>query len=218
MFEAFINRRNFLKQAAIAAAAVPLLTSCRAIGLAQRPTELDLIRKNGRTGGEINWTGAVDAPDTVSWRTTLAAATEPVEHMLISGTVYQPDGRTPAPNALIYLYHTDIQGYYGRNGEHRHGRYRGWMLTGADGRYEFASIKPAAYPERKWAAHVHMTLTTRDLREDSVDTILFEGDPLISAQERAVAGKKGGFNPILRMSKGSEGILYGTRDIQLWRA
>jgi hypothetical protein len=47
---------------------------------------------------------------------------------------------------------------------------------------------------------------------------LFEGDRLISAEERNTAGKKGGFNPILKLEKGADGILRGTRDIQLWRA
>ena len=50
------------------------------------------------------------------------------------------DGKRGAPNVLIYLYHTDIEGYYGRNGEHKHGRYRGWLLTDADGRYEVAQL------------------------------------------------------------------------------
>jgi protocatechuate 3,4-dioxygenase beta subunit len=215
MFEPFVNRRDFLKQAAIAAA-VPWLASCGANSLASGSgSELDQIRKNARTGDGINWTGASEAPDSVNWRTTLASPAEPGEHLTISGTVYQVDGRTPAPNVLIYLYHTDINGYYGRGVKPLHGRHRGWMLTGPDGRYEFTSIKPAAYPERKFAAHVHMTLTTRELREDSIDSILFEGDPLISQQERATAGRKGGFNPILTMEKGTDGLLRGTRNIQL---
>jgi len=44
---------------------------------------------------------------------------------------------------------------------------------------------------------------------------LFEGDKFITSQERNMAGKKGGFNPILKLEKGADGILRGVRDIQL---
>jgi len=119
---------------------------------------------------------------------------------------------------LIYFYHTDSEGFYGRgNGEIRHGHFRGWMLTDMQGRYEFSSIIPAAYPERKFAAHVHMTLTTKELKEASIDSILFEGDTLISPRERETAGQKGGFNPIVKLEKGANGIWQARRDIQLWK-
>jgi protocatechuate 3,4-dioxygenase, beta subunit len=137
--------------------------------------------------------------------------------MLISGTVYQPDGKTPAPNTLMYLYHTDIYGHYGKGSEPRHGRYRGWMLTDEKGRYEFSSIRPASYPDSTISAHVHMTITTKDMREDWVDSILFEGDRFITTRERSQIGK-GGFNPILNMEKGADGVMRGVRDIQLWNA
>ncbi len=213
------NRRSFLKRASLAAFAFPLLINCKSDTLAQKSSEniLDLIKKNARQGE--NWTGAIDAPDDVSWKTTLAKKSDKDLPMIISGTIYNANGK-PAPNVLIYFYHTDSDGYYGRkNGEPPqgplHGRFRGWLLTGANGRYEFSSIKPAAYPERKFAAHVHMTLTGKDFREDSVDSILFEGDKLITSEDRNQAGKKGGFNPILKLEKGSDGILRGVRDIQL---
>ena len=138
------------------------------------------------------------------------------ELMKISGTVYQPDGKTPAANTLIYLYHTDIEGYYGRTSEeHKHGRYRGWMLTNKDGRYAFVTIKPAPYPVNRFAAHIHMTVTTPTAREDWIDSILFEGDNLISSREREEAGRRGGFNPIVSLKKGDGGLYYATRDIQL---
>jgi len=56
------------------------------------------------------------------------------------------------------------------------------------------TIKPAPYPNRTEAAHIHMTLTGKNFREDSIDAILFEGDKFITARERTEAGKRGGFN------------------------
>jgi protocatechuate 3,4-dioxygenase, beta subunit len=212
------NRRDFLKRATAAVAAVPFLLSCRTGAQAQKAdSELSLVKKNAITSGE-NWCGAIDVPDNVSSKSVLAKKTDKDEPMTISGTVFQPDGKTPASSVLIYFYHTDTEGFYGRgNGEPRHGHFRGWMLTDGQGRYEFSSIKPAAYPNRTFAAHVHMTLTGKTFREASVDSILFEGDRFITAQERSEAGKKGGFNPILKLEKGADGVWRGVRDIQLWK-
>jgi protocatechuate 3,4-dioxygenase beta subunit len=211
------NRRDFLKRASIAAIAFPILLNCKSNTLAQKADgALELIKKNAMPSNE--GTGAIDAPDDVSWRSVLSKKTDKDEPMIISGTVYEPDGKTPAPNVLIYFYHTDTEGYYGRgNGEAKHGHFRGWMLTDKQGRYEFSSIKPAAYPNRTFAAHVHMTLTSKNFKEDWIDSILFEGDKFISEQERNQAGKRGGFNPIVRLEKGAGGILRATRDIQLWK-
>jgi hypothetical protein len=60
-----------------------------------------------------------------------------------------------------------------------------------------------------------MTVTTETTREDWIDSILFEGDRLITPRERSEAGKRGGFNPILSFEKGKDGILRATRNIQL---
>ena len=160
--------------------------------------------------------GAIDFPDKVGPKFDLATEKDQGELMKISGTVYQPDGKTPATNTLIYLYHTDIEGYYGRTAEeHKHGRYRGWMLTNKNGSYAFVSIKPAPYPVQRFAAHIHMTVTTPTAREDWIDSILFEGDRLISTREREEAGRRGGFNPIVSLKKGEGGLYYATRDIKL---
>ena len=211
------NRRDFLKRASMAAIAFPFLINCKTDTPAQKTGNiLSLIKKNANTSPEVNWCGAIDAPDDVSWKTGLSKKSDKDEAIIITGTVFQPDGKTPAPNVLIYFYHTDSTGYYGRgNGEIRHGHFRGWLLTGANGKYQFSSIKPAPYPNRTEAAHVHMTLTGKNFKEDSIDAILFEGDKFITTQERNSAGKKGGFNPILKLEKDADGVLRGVRNIQL---
>ena len=211
------SRREFLRNTLISAAAVPLLISCNKAAFADTADAktLEKIKKMAIQDKNGDWSGAVNAPADVSWKTVISTETDKGDAMEISGTVFNADGKTPAPDTLIYLYHTDFEGYYGRNGEPKHGRYRGWMLTDAKGRYSFRSIKPAPYPENRFAAHIHMTVTTEKLREDSIDSILFEGDRLISAHERSQAGRKGGFQPILSFEKGKDGILRATRNIQL---
>lgn len=212
------TRRDFLVSAGISAASLPLLLSCCSIAQAtdDRASILAEIRKNARPNGAEGM-GAIDLPANVGPKYDLAFEKDGVELMKIGGIVYQPDGKTPAPNTLIYFYHTDAEGYYGRRSdEHKHGRYRGWMLTGKDGRYAFVTIKPAPYPVLRFAAHIHMTVTTPTAREEWVDSILFEGDRLISAHERECAGKRGGFNPIVTLRKADSGPYhFATRDIQL---
>lgn len=212
-----LNRREFLQRVVVTASALPLLAACGGDATAQRTeTVLDSIKRNAIQNANGEWNGAVSAPADVTWRTVLSDERDKGEPIEISGVVYKPDGKTVAPNTLIYLYHTDFEGYYGRSGAvHRHGKYRAWMLTGNDGRYSFQTIKPAPYPENRFAAHIHMTLTSQSMKEDWVDSILFEGDRLISARERETAGRKGGFNPILSFVKGEHGILTATRNMQL---
>jgi len=190
------------------------LNGCSKTANGSEESELSLIKKNAMPPG-TEGRGAIDAPSDVSWKTVLSRKSDKDEPMIISGTVFQADGKTLAPNILIYFYHTDSDGYYGRKGEVRDGHFRGWLLTDAKGRYEFSTIKPAPYPNRTEAAHIHMTLTGKDFKEDSIDSILFEGDKFVTAQERNSAGKRGGFNPILKLEKGADGILRGVRDIQL---
>ncbi len=209
------NRRDFLGRIVIGTMSVPFLLGCERLSSAKLNEEsiLDKIKKNAITDSDCNWCGAKDAPNNVTWQTELTKPNEEGEIIEISGTVFQQDGKTPAPNILIYLYHTDTEGLYGRKGQPRHGHFRGWLLTNNYGRYEVRTIKPESYPNRQIAAHIHMTITSIDRKEDWIDTILFKGDKFITSEQRIT--KRGGFNPILDLKRNSEGILEGVRDIQL---
>jgi protocatechuate 3,4-dioxygenase beta subunit len=208
-------RRDFLKQASIALA-LPLVFGCRTNSRAQVSNGglLEKIKANANSDPRDSYWGARNAPADVSWRTRLSTDADKGERILISGTIYKSDGKTVAANTLIYLYHTDVHGIYGRAGEHRHGRHRGWMLTDERGRYEFESILPASYPDSTIAKHIHMTLTTVEMKEESVDSILFEGDRFLTSRDREI--HRGGFDPVLKLVKESDGIARGVRDIRLW--
>lgn len=209
------TRRDFLKNASLAVA-FPLIFGCGSEGASRRSDNkiLEKLRANAIDDTKDEWWGARSAPSDVSWRTRLATDADKGERIQISGTVFKADGTTAAANILIYLYHTDIYGIYGRSGEHRHGRYRGWMLTDERGRYEFESILPTSYPNSTIAKHIHMTVTTLEKREDWADSILFDGDRFLTARDREI--QRGGFDPVLKMVKGSDGVMRGRRDIRLW--
>jgi protocatechuate 3,4-dioxygenase beta subunit len=210
------TRRDFLRNAIITTAALPILVNCKSSSFAgaAKPDILELIKKNARPAG-TEAMGAIDAPANVTWKTAFDMVRDDGEPMIISGTVYKPDGKTVAPNTLIYFYHTDRYGIYGRQGQHRHGRFRGWMLTDTKGRYEFSSVRPASYPNSTQSQHVHMTVTGLNHREDWIDSILFEGDKFLTRRERDMSGQRGGFNPIVTLVRGSDGIQRAVRDIQL---
>jgi protocatechuate 3,4-dioxygenase, beta subunit len=209
------NRREFLQRAAFVTASIPFLSNC---ATAQKSlSELELIKKNAVISSICNWCGAIGVPDDVSSKAVLAEAKDEGEPLFISGTVYEKDGKTPAPNVLIYAYQTNAKGYYGRgNGEHPHGKHHGWMLTDNLGRYKFNTIKPAQYPLRDTPAHIHFTLTGVSFKEYWIDDIWFEGDDLITPTitKKQMTGR-GGFNSILKLEKNTDGILHGVRNIKL---
>jgi protocatechuate 3,4-dioxygenase, beta subunit len=85
------------------------------------------------------------------------------EKLKITGIVYEKDGKSPAGGVILYVYHTGTGGTYETTGDEkgwgrRHGMHRGWIKTGADGRYTFYTIKPGSYPNSKMPAHIHATI------------------------------------------------------------
>lgn len=157
-------------------------------------------------------------PKELKWQTTIADVKEEGEPMEISGTIFQKDGKTPAAGVILYVYHTDVKGEYtpsltqvhGR----RHGHLRGWMKTDAQGRYKFHTIRPAAYPNQRFAAHVHPIIKEPNKNEYWIDEYQFEGDPLLTQKDRTNAQNRGG-SGIIQLIKNEKGVWIGKRDIVL---
>ena len=156
-------------------------------------------------------------PKSLSWETTIPDAKEAGEPMEISGTIYQADGKTPAADVILYVYHTNAAGYYaaapGQTEARRHGHLRGWMKTDAKGRYKFRSIRPGAYPSRKDPAHVHPVVKEPDKNEYYIDEFRFDDDPLLTKEERAKEENRGG-SGIIKLNR-QNGVWVGHRDIVL---
>jgi len=136
----------------------------------------------------------------------------------ISGIVYQRDGKTPAKDVVLYVYHTDQTGHYtpapdAKGWAKRHGRVRGWVKTDKSGYYHFYTLKPAPYPGTNIPAHIHITLKEPDKNEYYIDEYLFEGDPFLTTAERNRQEKRGGSGIISLEQK--NGMLHGKRDIVL---
>ena len=126
------------------------------------------------------------APAQLAPNGRIAPAGEPGRPLVISGTVVAPDGKTPLPGAVVYAYHTDAKGYYrpneapGPSGEGEP-RLKGWVKTGADGRFEFLTIQPAPYPRGEVPAHVHIHAWGGGYPRQWF-MLEFAGDPLLPKQ------------------------------------
>jgi protocatechuate 3,4-dioxygenase beta subunit len=92
-------------------------------------------------------------------------------------------------------------------GEQPHGRFRNWMLTGEKGRNRLQKIKPAPFPGRTTPTHIHYTLTGKTFKEDRIDSVMFEGDELITEEVTRELKGKGGFEPVDKLKKKADGIL-----------
>lgn len=115
----------------------------------------------------------------------------------IMGKVFKADGKTPAKDVIIYIYHTNRQGIYELKGDEtgwakRHGFIRGWIKTGADGSYTFYTFRPAAYPDRSEPEHIHITIKEPNVNEYYIDDYLFEDAPLLTANIRKKQQNRGG--------------------------
>jgi protocatechuate 3,4-dioxygenase, beta subunit len=110
------------------------------------------------------------------------------ERILVTGRVLEEDGR-PVRNALVEIWQTNAGGRYRHEGDQHPAPLdpnfsgAGRTLTDGDGRYEFVTIKPGAYPWRNhpnaWRpAHIHFSLFGRAFSSRLVTQMYFPGDPL----------------------------------------
>lgn len=203
------TRRQFIKRASLFAVALPALPFVvTSLNKDSKPQSVPV--PNGRM-----ICGSCDTPAKLSWRTVITAASEPGEPLVMSGTIYQPDGVTPAEGITLYAYHTDATGHYNEQDDPYHPRLRGWMRTGRDGKYEFRTIKAAPYPHRNTPAHIHAHLYGPSYPEYWIDEYWFADDPFITPSGRAKLTGRGGFNSIIALQRDANGVLKGTRHIKL---
>jgi protocatechuate 3,4-dioxygenase, beta subunit len=110
------------------------------------------------------------------------------ERIIVTGRVLEEGGR-PVRNALVEIWQTNAGGRYRHEGDQHPSPLdpnftgAGRALTDEDGRYEFVTIKPGAYPWRNhpnaWRpAHIHFSLFGRAFSSRLVTQMYFPGDPL----------------------------------------
>lgn len=147
------------------------------------------------------------------------------QKILVTGTVYQPDGKTPAPGVIIYYYHTNTAGKYLHKPEEKrsmppneqgqtHGYIRGWMKTDANGRYALYTVRPGTYPSRDFPAHIHLTLKENGpVKEYYIDDCVFDDDRLLTSAYRQKMENRAG-SGVLRMFRKGD-LMIGERNMIL---
>jgi len=155
-----------------------------------------------------------------TWKTVIVSGKEPGEPLIISGRIFAPDGQSPLEGITLFVYQTDATGVYSgtaRNGDNRNTRIHGAMRTDAEGRYEFRTIKPGSYPRSRNPAHIHAYISGPGYPEYWIDEYLFDDDPFVTDDVKQRSGNKGSFSSVLKLTRGSDGILRGVRDIKIER-
>jgi protocatechuate 3,4-dioxygenase, beta subunit len=191
------------------------------IGCSQSPGESPKSKSTKLVGGRCEGCEAIhECPipfGKLNNTDTLPDFNDKGPRLEISGIVYQRNGKTPARDVVIYVYHTDQTGNYppGKNAkgwEKRHGYIRGWVKTNGDGFYKFYTLRPAAYPSRRDPQHIHVIIKEPGLNEYWIDEYLFEDDPLLTKKPDEKEARGG--NGVIKVEK-VNGIEKLKRDIIL---
>jgi len=199
-----LNRRSFLRSMSVFAVALPVF-ELGALGLAGCNQASSLSRS----------AEAVQPGSAGSWKATIVSADEPGEPLVVSGTIYAPDGRTPLEGISLFVYQTDATGRYTTSGgDNRNTRIHGSMRTNAEGRYEFRTIRPGSYPESRNPQHIHAYISGPGYPEYWIDEYHFRDDPFVTDEMRGKSAK-GNLSSILTLTRGADGVWRGTRDIKI---
>ena len=120
---------------------------------------------------------------------TAGHAGEPIgQRIIVFGQVRDSDGRA-VPDTLVEVWQANAAGRYAHARDNWPAPLDpnftggGRVVTGADGRYSFTTVKPGAYPwgnhHNAWRpAHIHFSLFGRAFTQRLVTQMYFPGDPL----------------------------------------
>ncbi len=167
-----------------------------------KSTENKKIVGGGCDGCELMFVGM---PKNIQSVDTSAGWTEKGQKLLVTGTALKLDGKTPAPNVVIYYWQTDNTGYYSpKNGMDEkakpHGHIRGWVKTDENGKYSIYTIRPAPYPNRNSPAHIHLSIKEPDIDDEYyVDALYFDDDKLLIPHKKKSPLENRGGSGILRV-------------------
>ncbi|MBF9236550.1 intradiol ring-cleavage dioxygenase [Hymenobacter sp. BT683] len=166
----------------------------------------------------------VNAPKTLNKVMAITGSRpESGEKLVLTGTIFKADGKTPYPNVLLYAYHTDSKGYYSKTGTETgiqkwHGRLHGWCQTDQQGRYEIRTIRPARYPNNTIPAHIHAALKEPGGKQPYyISDFVFKDDALVNDNYLKTVATSAGGTGMVAVAKSATGTWTGQRNFAVPR-
>lgn len=155
----------------------------------------------GCEGCELMFVGM---PENITSEHTSIGWTEGKQKLILTGKVYQRDGKTPAPNVIVYFWHTDDKGLYSSNNQtpklaKEHGKLRGWVKSDKDGNYTIKTSRPAPYPEQDIPQHIHLSIKEPDVQNEYFADLYFDDDMLYLKHKKKYGKKDRAGTEILRI-------------------
>ena len=143
-------------------------------------TDKNKLIGGGCDGCELMYVGM---PKVISSEHTSNGWDEGKQKLILTGKVFQLDGRTPASDVVIYYWHTDDSGLYSSNDlipyqAKEHGKLRGWVKSDKSGNYTIKTSRPDAYPNDNIPQHIHLSIKEPDIINEYYADLYFDDDPL----------------------------------------
>jgi protocatechuate 3,4-dioxygenase beta subunit len=206
-----MQRRKFLQDSSLTVISVSVFGALKWNGNffeGDSPTTTDILGPFYRPGAPM--------------RTNLRLPGAKGTPIVLKGSIFKEDGKTPINNALVEIWHCNESEVYDNTSAAY--VYRGGQKTKAGGKYEFKSILPVPYKadpndEASWRpAHIHMRVSVPG-QQDLITQIYFKGGKYIDTDKWASDPKA--INRILPIAKNKSGeseIVFNvmmTREIPL---
>ncbi len=173
------------------------------------------------TFGSLNWNGKSFEGDTSTTTDILGPFYRPGAPLrsnlvlpyakgtpiVLKGSIFKENGKTPINNALVEIWHCDENEVYDNASDEY--KYRGGQKTKADGKYEFKSILPVPYKadpndDSSWRpAHIHMRVSVPN-QQDLITQIYFKGGKYVETDKWASSPQA--VNRILTITKNKAGV------------
>lgn len=146
---------------------------------------------------------------------TLAPASEPGTRLIVSGKVWDHTGTRGVPGVKLYAYHTDAKGIYNKPWVRPRARLHGTVITDAEGRFEWRTIRPMPYPGGGNPAHIHIEASGGGYPDQYPDALEFADDPYLTEAQKRASQAKGKFAPIVTTTRDAKGVLHATFNIRM---
>jgi protocatechuate 3,4-dioxygenase, beta subunit len=137
------------------------------------------------------------------------------EKLIITGTIYESDGITPAKDVILYVFQPDDKGNYNMKRDSSRKRYvhhRAWVKTDADGKYTIYTFMPGKLFRSKELKQIHRIIKEPGKPEQELAPFFFNDDPLIP--ELTLACQAEAAMSMLRINE-KDGVFVATKDFKL---